>query len=536
MATTVTQNTGSWDTLHENGPFPTKFVHITTLGSLPTAIERYNDGAVEIQRLIKEASVRGEGFRAFGARWSMSHIAHHKDNMHLNAAMNVKKAIESDEYHPNSPFKKENLYFFQCGNIIKELHNFLATRGKSLKASGASNGQTIAGCISTGVHGSALDVGSVQDYVVGLNLIIGPGADDIVYLERQSQPALTDAFAAKINARVIRNDELFNAALIGLGSFGFIHGVVIEAEDHFLLKRYIKKIDKDQALQMAATMDFANADFKIPEETDSEGKGLRPYHYKIFINPYVNDTEYVIELIYKKPFTSGYPDPVDAVKTSIYRDLILVFMKIAERHQNSIPHLIKFLHNAVLPPVDKEVTGRLGEIFYDAGYQGRAYACAVGIDHRDSPRALELMVNLAKNEGPIPGIYAMRFVKQSQATLAFTRFPVTCMLEIDGLIWNAEENNMISLTEFSTRMIEILKENNIPFTIHWEKNSDWSFPGLVEHMYGNDVNKWKAYRSALLTPEMAKLFSNDFLKDINLETYIENVMPEIINSVSGPVV
>src|SRR4030095_5373367 len=89
--------------------------------------------------------------------------------------------------------------------------------------------------------------------------------------------------------------------------------------------------------------------------------------------------------------------------------------------------------SAALPPVDLKVTGTIGEIFWDAGYQGPAYACAVGVDHKDSPKAVEPLGNLAKTEGPIPGIYAMRFVKQSGATLAFTRFPVTCMIEIDGL-------------------------------------------------------------------------------------------------------
>ena len=144
---------------------------------------------------------------------------------------------------------------------------------------------------------------------------------------------------------------------------------------------------------------------------------------------------YTVEVMYKKPFRSNYPDPVPRIKTAIYRDLIILFTRIAERYKNSIPKLIKALQTSVLPPVDLEATGTVAEIFWDAPYQGPAYACAVGIDYRDSPKALELLINLAKNEGPIPGIYAMRFVKKSEATLAFTKFPITCMLEIDGLIW-----------------------------------------------------------------------------------------------------
>ena len=526
MATTTKHEIGSWDTFHNNGPFPTKILYKTSLegkGNMPSVIDRYKDAANEIQQLIKTALTQKEGFRAYGSGWSMSHIAHQNDNMHFNADMNLKLSLSENELHPDTTFLAENLFFFECGNIIKEISKFLFDHGKSLKATGASNGQTIAGCISTGVHGSALDIGSVQDSVVGINLIIGDTSQDIVYLERETRPALNDTFISSIGARVIRDDDLFNAALVSLGAFGFIHGVVIEAEDRFLLNRYVKKINKEKALQLAQTMNFENTDFVIDGETDADGKPLRPFHYKVFINPYVDDPMYTVEVMYKKPFRSNYPDPVPRIKTAIYRDLIILFTRIAERYKNSIPKLIKALQTSVLPPVDLEATGTVAEIFWDAPYQGPAYACAVGIDYRDSPKALELLINLAKNEGPIPGIYAMRFVKKSEATLAFTKFPITCMLEIDGLIWKPRRNNMISLERFCTRVIEVLQQHNIPFTIHWGKNADWSFPGLIQHMYGDNAQVWKECRSRLLRQETAELFSNSFLNDTGLSGYLSNV-------------
>jgi hypothetical protein len=520
MAKTTTTAIGSWNTLHENGPWPTRLLHNTELAKkadMPLQIERYNDVAGEMQRLFADAISKGEGFRAIGSRWSMSHIAHQKDNIHVNALMNLKIKPEPNQLHPDTDFLAENLFLIQCGNVIKEIHNFLNDFGKSMKTTGASNGQTIAGCISTGVHGSALDIGSVQDYVVGLSIITGPDPEDRVYLERASKPALSDEFAGIIQSKIIRDDGMFNAALVSLGSFGFIHGVVIEAEDRFLLKRYVKKISKDLALDLAATLDFENSSFKIPSETDAAGKGIRPYHYKVFINPYVNDNEYVIELMYKKPYQSGYPDPVPAIKTSLYKDLVYLFIKIAQTWQNSIPKLIQILQNSILPPVDAEATGMLGEIFYDAGYQGPAFACSVGVDHRDSPKALQLLVDLAKDEGPVPGIYAMRFVKQSGATLAFTKFPITCMLEIDGLIWDGGPHGMITMERFYTRITEVLQENNIAFTLHWGKNADWAFPALTEYMYGERVGEWKTYRNELLSPQARALFSNDFLRHIRLD-------------------
>lgn len=527
MAKTTPFTKTEWDTLHNNGPFPLKLLYVTELegqGNMPSKIDRYNDAAKEIQRLIQESLDNNEGFRAYGSSWSMSNIAHQKDRMHYNGFMNISLSLSATDLHPQTTYDPSNLFLFECGNLIKRVSQVLAEHGKSLKTTGASNGQTIAGCISTGVHGSALDVGSVQDYVVGLNLITGPKPEDMVYLERHTKPALSDAFAQKIKATVIRNDHLFNAALVGLGAFGFIHGVVIEAENRFLLKRYVRKINKDRALELAKTMDFANSAFKIPEETDANGMGKRPYHYKIFINQYVNSQDYIVELMYKKPYALPYPDPFPVIKTSLYKDLIHLLIKISENFPKSIPWFIKKLEKTILPAVDEVTTGTLAETFWDAPYQGPAFACSVGVDHKDSPKALKLLTDLTKNEGPIPGIFAMRFVKRSQATLSFAKFPITCMLEIDGVLWK-KTNSIMSLTEFSRRMIQVLQANHIPFTVHWGKNSDWAFPGLVDHMYGDKVATWKNYRNSLLSNDMAHLFSNAFLETTGLsapEVHIPN--------------
>ncbi|WP_181954050.1 FAD-linked oxidase [Flavobacterium cellulosilyticum] len=482
---------------------------------MPNKMDRYNDVATEIQRLIKETLDAGQGFRAYGSAWSLNNIASHKDRMHYNGFMNISMPIHDVDCHLNSNYDPTNLFLFECGNTIKEISETLAENGKSLKTSGASNGQTIAGCISTGVHGSALDVGSVQDYVVGLNLIIGPNKEDIVYIEPHSKPALSDEFATKLNARVIRDDNMFYAALVGLGGFGFLHGIVIEAEPMFLLKRYVKKMDKNIAFELASTMDFKNAVFTIPEETDSDGKGKRPYHFKIFINQYSDDPNCVVELMYKKAYQKHYPDPFPIIKESLYKDLIYLFVKLAENLPKSIPFLVKQLRNTILPTVNEETTGMLKEIFWDAPYQGPAFACSFGIDHKDSPKAMELFGKLTRDEGPIPGIFAMRFVKQTKATLGFTQFPITCMLEIDGVLWS-ESEKIMSLEHFSIRMIEVLQQNNIPFTLHWGKNNGWAFSGLLNHMYAENAVKWIDERKKLLSTDMYDLFSNGFLQTVGL--------------------
>ncbi len=519
MATTKIDERKRWDTLHKNGPFPLKLFLTTKLekgSSRFSKREKYNDAAQEIQKLIKEAADNHERFRAIGSKWSMSNIAHCKDRMHFNSFMNLKFSIFEGELHEDSNYNHNNLFWFQCGNQIKEISRHLEQRGKSLKTSGASNGQTIAGCISTGVHGSTIDVGSVQDYVVGLNLITGPNPEDNIYIERKSKPALNDTYLKSYKTRIIRDDDIFNAALVGLGSMGFIHGVVIETEDLYLLHRYVKKIDKQEALQLADTLDFNNYDPKIPQ---ADFKGLRPFHYKIFMNPYNTDEkEYAVEFIYKIKYYENYKadfgNPIPFQKEFVYLDLIYLFIKIAEKLPKAIPKLINLLKTSILPKEEKTTVGKLSEIFWDAGYQGKAFACSFGVDHTNSSKALEVLAKLTR-EHPVPGIFAMRFIKQSEATMAFSKFPFTCMIEIDGIQWNDQEN-IISLKNYCTKMIEALKNNNIPFTIHWGKNADWSFPDLVNHMFGDNVKKWKKVRNSLLSMPMQDVFSSPFLDTTKL--------------------
>jgi hypothetical protein len=532
MADTKTYFIGQWDTFHNNGPFPTKILYDLQLErpeNMPSVIDRYNDAASEVQQLIQDCINHNERFRAYGSGWSLSEIAHQQDRMLYTGRMNLKKTIDQEELHSLSIYNKNDLYFFECGITIKEVSEFLFAHGKSLKTSGGSNGQTIAGVVSTGVHGSAFDVGAIQDSVAGLNLIIGPGPNDNVYIERHTQPALNNDFAKKIRARVIRNDGLFYAALVGLGSFGFIHGVLIETENLFLLKRYTFKIKPEQALKLGETLNFRDSDFKIPSELDVDGKGKRPYHYKVYINPYNKAEDYVIEIIYKKDYRSGYPNPIPGIKKAIYKDLSTWIARFAEKHSRLIPKFIGALKGQIFPALDAEMEGTLKEIFWDTTHKGPAFAFTFGVDLSDTRKALKLFIKVVNEDGPIPGAMALRFVKASKATLAFTKFPMTCILEMDGILWKGN-GNMISLEDIQKKLLEAFINAGIKFTIHWGKNAAWSFPGLLDYMYGNNDDIWKDYRSALLSKQMADLFSNDFLNMVKLSDYRVNAPKNLVDS------
>ncbi|MEO5594439.1 MAG: FAD-binding protein [Chitinophagaceae bacterium] len=528
MASVSITHVTDWNNYHFNGPFPAKLLFdIDTDRSIGSLIERFNDSARAIQALLKDSISNNERFRAYGKGWSLSNIAHQPDRMLFNTSLDIKRDISDKHLHALTTYKSENLFLFQCGINVKKISEYLLNKGKSLKTCGASNGQTLAGAISTGVHGSAIDTGSIQDGVVGIQLITGPGANDIIYVERETRPALNDNFAKSINARVVRNDSLFNAALVSLGSFGVIHGIVMEAEDIFLLKRYVKKIKKADALEIAKNMNFTNAAFKIQEEVQDDGTVTRPYHYKLYINPYNANEDFVTEIIYKKPYRAKYPNPVPFIQKSIFRDIPSWVADFAAKHKRIIPLILQALKSEAFPEVDNTIEGTLGEIFWDTSQSSAAFGCGFGINTADTEKALDLFIGLMQDKGPVPGILSMRFVKGTDATLGFTKFPITCILEVDGIPWK-ENDNMISLDNFLTAVIEAFTSNNIHFTLHWGKNAPWAFPGLVDTMYGAAAEEWKNLRSTLLTEKTADLFSNDFLNAVKLDNYKVDVPADLI--------
>jgi hypothetical protein len=536
MAQTIYKYIGKWDTLHNNGPFNTNVLLDTNLedsNRMPDPFDRYNDAATEIQRLLQKALEDKEGFRAMGSRWSLNHIAHHKHNIHHNRNMNLKFNISTGDLHNGTGYKSEDLLFVQCGNRIKEISAHLLKSAKSLKATGASNGQTIAGCIATGVHGSALDVGAIPEYVVGINLITGPDVHDIIYVERASKPALSDAFAAQINARVVRDDDIFNAALVSLGAFGFIHGVLIEAEDNYLLKRYVGTMKKEDAIQLSSTLDFSQVhqlvkthNNALHQEVDAQGNGLRPWHYKVLVNPYNKNEDYYVELLYKKPYKTVYPNPIPLVKHTVSPDIITFMSGLLASKRWAIPAAIKLLSGNIFPKTNTDpIEGRIDELFYDALHQGPAFAFAVAFNPTHFREVIELYTNTItdKNKGYIPGAFGIRFIKQSTATLGFTRFPFTCIIEVDGTLPKPQSKPRKKvdekLLEFSRVIMHELQQKGIEFTLHWGKNGDWKFPGLLHYMYdAASIAAWKQARASLMpNPEMVRMFTNDFLEDIGLD-------------------
>lgn len=450
------------------------------------------------QSLIAEAEATGRPLRGLGGGWSMSKVAATGGRLVNTKPLNWIFYLEGEGVSPAYRGDPAGLLFAQCGSGIGEIHAYLRKRGRSLRTCGASNGQTIVGAVSTGTHGSAFDVGSLADAVVAIHLV--PDARRHLWLERASQPVVSDALAAALGAKLVRDDELFDAAVIGLGSFGLVHAVVLETDPLFLVEATRARMALDSGLRRTiTTLDFDA--LPLPDAPQ------RPYHFEVVINPHEDDPRPLVTSMYRRPYHDHYPREDDPA-LGIGDDALCAIGRMTDLINAFVPAVVGFALQRTYPEF-KGKTGTLGEIFSNTTTRGTAVAMSMGIALADAERVVDLLIGLNRSDGPFPGVIALRFVKRSRATLAFQRFDPTAVIELDGY--------QSALTSaFHVKVWRALDAQGIPFTLHWGKANGYLTPVRVRRMYGHDAARWKAARRRLLSPTTLTLFSNAFLNGCGL--------------------
>jgi FAD/FMN-containing dehydrogenase len=513
----------TWENGHEN------FVHTFKKNasfklSIPSAqsTNPYLDTTKNFQWLIQYALDNNLQLRALGNGWSFSEVAVCEgglvDTKALRLTFNLKNSFLAPEYLQNGN-SATSLFFAECGISVLDLDEKLeqdSNPKRSLRASGASNGQTIAGCTSTGTHGSAFNVGAVHDSIVGLHIITGPNSH--VWLEKKSNPIASDDFITWLGAEAIRDDDMFNAAVVSFGSFGFIHGIVIETEPIFLLEQYrTGNIIYNEALKPAMNhLDFSTILNELTAPQSGPDKEL--YHFEILVNlqlfaPGDAKKGVYFKTMYKVPYRNDYTKiTVDDKGFTYGDDLLGVMSTVLDGLGPGLSSLlVPGLVNKLFPlafTANQSMTGTLGETFSNTKFRGKAASAAIGVSSENASTVLEEIVAINK-EFPFAGALALRYVKGTEALLGFTHFPKTCIMELDGV---DSKLSRIFIQKVWTRLEELA----IPFTMHWGKFNFGLTPDLVQKMYGDNLLKWKSCRASLLVEEVRKVFTNNFMNQCGL--------------------
>jgi hypothetical protein len=485
---------GTWD-LHFPNTAPPK-----------TVLEDLRESTKQIQALIASARQKGLRARAQGSRWSLS-----KAPATSGWAINTNRLIgklkiaagDVDPAYPGSADQKGGLFLFQCGNTVADVNRTIESKGqrRSLFTSGAANGQTIAGATSCGTHGSALDCGALHDHIVAIHLVTTGNSH--VWIERKSRPVMSKAWVDKLGATLKRDDDdLFDAAVVSFGSFGVIQAVVIETVPRYWLETRPGQAKLDENLWKAiGALDFSAHPFFKPD-----GK---PYFFQAVINP-AND-EVLLSANYQRKCPDDYEPKYgltqnpDALGPGF--DSLSLVGTILDRFKGLIPLFGKVAAKQLFDTASK--TGTSGEVYGYKAPQLHVASGSIAVALPDARAALEALIQLYKEIGPVPIVLGCRYVRKSPALLAFNRFETGLMISIDGV------DSQTSRAYFAAAA-DRMEAKGIAFTQHWGKVNNYTGPRLAK-AYGANVGKWLKARKALLPDAGDRaLFDNDYIAERGL--------------------
>jgi FAD/FMN-containing dehydrogenase len=477
-------------------------------GGLLAGFDMFRHAGDSLDELIRKAREAGKRVLAIGSGWALSKI-NITDGWLVNTKLLNGCYDIGDRYFDAAypAANRPNVVLAQAGMQIAELNAYLelvpqeVSKKRALKAAGIGNGQTIAGAVSGNTHGSQINFGAMPDFVVGLHIATGSGRT--LWIEKASKPVLNEDFATKLGADLIRDDDIFNAAVVSFGTFGIIAAVAVETEPIYQIDfPAIGDISHDDL--KAKLLEFAAAD---PEDL---------FHYEFIFDPHSRKQVAMEAGAPRVPFEPGHPTPKPRW---IVRDKNGYAPGI---HILRVLGLFRFLPPRIVTGIQfkqyrrlallNKVRGTPGQLYTSSIYYLEGYTeSAFGVSVRDMPAMIDISSEVTK-EMRLPSISQVRLVHRSEATLGFTQHePKTAVVEF-GLIQDER------FPEFEGRMDAALRDAGIRYTMHWSKNSGID-PEKLEYMYGAErIASWKAARRAVFGDDetLMEMFETDAMVSAGL--------------------
>lgn len=521
----------------------------------------FKPGLDALMEIVKSAmNASGEArIRAFGSKWSLNNAAYTKDYMvktwELNyAKIGLAKNMVTQAYKN----KADKLCFVQAGVMIHYLNEALFAKNLALQTTGASDGQRLIGAISTGTHGSAMHVGAMQEYVKGIHLVIPDGDADAkhVFLQRKSDQAVNSSFATFMdNTVLIDDDELFNAAVVGFGCFGLIHGLLIETEDLFLLNYQTVRFNpnKNWYKDRLQTV-LRNPTRKNIRALARKGSSIRlfdwlkdeegyPYFFSVTQNPYwsgLNPRTFFIEVMEKLPYDpnkniamapfSRKHEKHEAIDKGMKKSRAKGLTLTKDELSVGIQLGLKVFHHDSLIPRNaslRKPTLTFPNVVFNtksstnpvttAPCPASSTEIAVPFSHVNA--AVDCVIEVLQSH-LLAAPLGIRYIPKSLATLAVNQYEdFTVTIELPG----PQKGSGLLCSLFPDAEIahnavfEELNQRNIPHRFHWGQqlpmNTNW-----ITKSYGAEkVAAWKAARNKLLTGAKARnIFANKLTDAVGL--------------------
>ena len=284
-------------------------------------IEETSDLLATLSRIGGEAG-RPIQVKAGGSRHSWSRAAASNEvYVHPEKMIGVRAIVDDDDaqglVRRDFGARRENCFSILGGTTIKQINEELWRQGKALPVLGGFDGQTIAGVLSTGTHGSVLGSGPINDAVRAIVLVQADGTPVRIEPSAGMSSAVAYQKPEMSSWRLIQDDATFNAALISVGTFGVIFAVVMEVVGNFYLREMRTKISLTQLKELLRGGNIYHLmDVEAPAWVSPQnGRGLvghpsRVHHLEFLVNPHsTDDGDHTVIATSRAKYDLGGPEP-----------------------------------------------------------------------------------------------------------------------------------------------------------------------------------------------------------------------------------
>ena len=472
-----------------------------------------------LSAIVGHAIREGRTLRVAGSRWSLSNIiepgAILLDSAYMNAIMRVRPDWLTANYTRSRSSRGFVPVFAQGGATIHSLNKALGELGLALRTSGAADGQRIAGAIATGTHGSAIDVGALHDTILAIHLVVA--GDRALLVMPGTHPALTadlgDWLGAEtgIPTEIVRDDDIFAAAQVSLGSLGVVHGVVVEAEPLYGLRRQVIPLDiRDAKLRQAVeTFDTLPLHPHRPR---------RPFHFEVVLSPYppAGGGAFVVLMWKENAVAPIAPPPKDPELSLDLFNVIAALSSLIDDAEGG--RAIESLVNAVIGVrygARDDDPRSPGEAFGPTSLPpGNGTSTEIAVAHEHSFEALSAIYGAIAAEAAEGrhhlGGFGIRFVPRGTgALLGMNQRGLTTHIEVAGI------RTTESMTIFN-RCWRALDLAHVPFACHWGQQGGHT-PGRVWRYFGVNAFRWRSVRQTILTAAARDVFASRMLASAGLD-------------------
>jgi len=460
----------------------------------------YPQSLQDLKDEVKQASAMKVPLRAVGSGHSFSDVAVTDGILLMPQSMNHVIAVDSSVLK-DAP-EASTLFSVQSGITIKKLNQELDTRGLALINMGAYDGQTLAGAICTGTHGTGAGLGNIASSVRSLVIVSETG---IVY-QIEPSAGITDPakFVAKHQDIVLKqDDDWFQSIIVAMGCMGIIYSYTLQVMPaYYLLEN--RQLGSWEAIKPSL----------VPPSPGQLPSIITQHRYfEIDVNPYaINGIHKCI--ITTRDIHAGPPSGSRGASNWL-SGLVATFPLLSKTlvgFLNLTPKLIPSIVNSALTSladsnyVDKSYKVlNLGEV-----NEIKSYAIEFSFDGPNFVQSIDKLLNLIDQAGKEHGWYqtgpiGIRFVQAADGYLSPQYGRVTCTAECDMLDGIHSGQNLL-------RYIEKTVLGDPGVRIHWGLELDTVEGKEVSEMYPK-YPQWLAVYQQLNTTGM---FNNRFTDRIGI--------------------